>query len=699
MAIGSSSGQTYEDAFDFVNQTQANTPTFEPMNVPVIRHGSTSMNSDTSTDRMRGWGDVPLDAEGRQESKKVAQQLKGTKLSYLFHSDLSRAKDTADDISETTGAKLVQMPELRTWHIGELEGMKSDEANPILAQYATRTPDVPLPGGESFNQFKGRVMGGVNKANEIAGGLPFGIVTHHKVERLLNGYVKAGLDNPDVDKQEFLAEGNEPGSIQQLPIGRQTFGKTAHEEYYKASRGQEYQPFQATGSTYPDLGTSSESIEDRRNDPNWRRWFAMYLGDPIMGGSPEEWAKHWGEIKEAFKNSAAAPPTTSSLGKSGENTLARAAGLDDLQADRANHPQTLMSTLKDILNTFNPLRSTTPEESKLTDQDWLLSKAKMGRILDNVKNLSSHRGDISAGDIAMGLGGGPSGGSQALFLGTVGMRRLLGDETANNLTSAVSKALEEADPHVRAGSVKQSQVDEMIRQKTGISFGDDQLVRYEIPDNKSAFDPKILENLRQPGTGWEYLDELYKHPDLYKAYPNLKNVRVSMVPRNEEFGGRYLPDRNEIELVDGYSEKTTRKVLLHEIQHWIQHHEDLSYGGNPGMFAPKGFQEAKERLNNVSARYYKDLESRGIFDAEDFISNPNVTLEDRLNAKKLGEAQKNVSKIEDFMTDQYNRLSGEVESRNVEYRSDFDPETMKEVPPEATESVPRIHQIERKRGQ
>jgi hypothetical protein len=74
---------------------------------------------------------------------------------------------------------------------------------------------------------------------------------------------------------------------------------SAQKNYYKASRGIGNEPA-PYDPKWGNIDAMTENIEDRRNDPNWRRWFSTVLGNEIMGGSPEEWGKHWRMIKDAF---------------------------------------------------------------------------------------------------------------------------------------------------------------------------------------------------------------------------------------------------------------------------------------------------------------------------------------------------------------------------------------------------------------
>lgn len=165
----------------------------------VIRHGTTALNAQDGSgpDRIRGWSDVPLSEKGRDEVHDLAERLKDSGIDSLYYSTLSRAHDTAAAIAQKTGARMIPTPGLRPWNVGIYTGKESQAAHPILMQFATQQPDMAMPNGESFNQFKHRVMDTLGNVVNHAGGdsLP-AIVTHHRVERLINAWKKAG-EPPD----------------------------------------------------------------------------------------------------------------------------------------------------------------------------------------------------------------------------------------------------------------------------------------------------------------------------------------------------------------------------------------------------------------------------------------------------------------------------------------------------------------------
>lgn len=214
--IGTSDGQQFPDSFEFELAQLENRANSDNSNVHIIRHGSTDYNSD---EKVRSWSNVPLNEDGKRESKQVAKEMANHNVDVIFHSDLDRASDTAADIAKTTGAQLVSMKDFRSWHAGDLTGKHYSEATPIMEDYAYNKPDEKLPGGESFNEFKYRVLDGLASAEQEANGRQSAIVTHRGVERLLNAWLaKGGKSNDAVDLPTFFADGEDTGSHQILPV-------------------------------------------------------------------------------------------------------------------------------------------------------------------------------------------------------------------------------------------------------------------------------------------------------------------------------------------------------------------------------------------------------------------------------------------------------------------------------------------------
>ena len=188
-----------------------------PRMIQFIRHGATALNNDdVSVDRMRGWTDVPLSKDGMAEAEKLGQKLTQDPPNHIISSDLKRAHETARIISEHTNAPVTATMAFRPWNVGNLAGRSSKEGIPILAKYAAQAPHEPVPGGESFNNFRSRFFNGLHDTLSRYGGNP-AIVAHHRNERLLHAWIKAGYP-PDgsIDMDEFNKKGEHTGAEMKL---------------------------------------------------------------------------------------------------------------------------------------------------------------------------------------------------------------------------------------------------------------------------------------------------------------------------------------------------------------------------------------------------------------------------------------------------------------------------------------------------
>lgn len=190
--------------------------------VYVIRHGSTALNATGGAkDRIRGWSNVPLSQKGRQEVQQTAVKLQKSGLQVLVHSDLDRARDTAQAIVRATGAKLIPTSMMRPWNLGHFTGKESNAIHQELQKYVVDMPDKPVPGGESFNDFKTRVFTGVGQAIDLANGKKLGLVTHHRVERLLTAWASKGEPQDlSIEPAVMLKHGEDPAAFKKMMIRR-----------------------------------------------------------------------------------------------------------------------------------------------------------------------------------------------------------------------------------------------------------------------------------------------------------------------------------------------------------------------------------------------------------------------------------------------------------------------------------------------
>ncbi len=112
--------------------------------VALLRHGQTDWNIDF---RLQGTTDIPLNDHGRAQAKAVGQLIRASDWDLILTSPLSRAIETSQIVSDSTGIRAVRVEALLLERaFGEAEGMTYEEWKSKFSNYAE------LPGGESLEQ-------------------------------------------------------------------------------------------------------------------------------------------------------------------------------------------------------------------------------------------------------------------------------------------------------------------------------------------------------------------------------------------------------------------------------------------------------------------------------------------------------------------------------------------------------------------
>lgn len=220
-----------------------------------------------------------------------------------------------------------------------------------------------------------------------------------------------------------------------------------------------------------------------------------------------------------------------------------------------------------------------------------------------------------------------------------------------------------------------------IKAATGWERGADGKWRYEMPDAKikdtmdvggghivKRYEDDMLWN---GGKLFDVIDA----PELFKAYPQLKGVRIDTdaIMNDMPSHGEYDSKTNTI-TIHADELKYMNDILNHEIQHAIQGIEGFATGGSPTTI--RG--EVKKRFNEVT-KQIKQLRAEGKEDEAKALIEKNRGLYDAY------------MKNDDFNS--YKSLAGEVEARNVHERMNMTPEERRKTLAESTEDVARKDQI------
>jgi broad specificity phosphatase PhoE len=184
--------------------------------VILIRHGATDLNNtDKSEDRIRGWIDVPLNDQGREDAAKAAKKLEKVPIDAIFSSDLCRARETAEIINKDHDVPIPSSKALRPWNLGDYNGAITDQVigkvNALI-----KTPDVPAPNGESFKTFSVRYLSSLKNIMDqaIQDREIFAITTHLRNLKMCDGWFAAGCpDDYSVDPNVVITDEFDPGGI------------------------------------------------------------------------------------------------------------------------------------------------------------------------------------------------------------------------------------------------------------------------------------------------------------------------------------------------------------------------------------------------------------------------------------------------------------------------------------------------------
>lgn len=269
----------------------------------------------------------------------------------------------------------------------------------------------------------------------------------------------------------------------------------------------------------------------------------------------------------------------------------------------------------------------------------------------------------------------------------------------------------------------------IIKMATGWEKGVDGKWRYEMPDAKikdtiDVGGGNIVKRFEEDMLWTDgKLEDAVDEPKLFEAYPQLKNIKIhtDAVMNDMPSNGEYNPQTKTI-TIHADELKYLNSILNHEIQHVIQREEGFAHGGTPEQ-VERDFNAAKaewkarsyafeleEKAKEMGGEYnqsevekaliqeYKDMDMpEFIPDKETRIKGFNYfargyadrSMDDAIKRFRLDRFQRT-----DFDSYQeYRKLAGEVEARNVQKRLGMTDEERRNSLASETEDVNRDEQI------
>lgn len=253
----------------------------------------------------------------------------------------------------------------------------------------------------------------------------------------------------------------------------------------------------------------------------------------------------------------------------------------------------------------------------------------------------------------------------------------------------------------------------------GEKLSNEEEVRF---DELSKKETELKDSLKKSDI--KFLDDYVSDNTLFKEYPELKQVKVEFYDGSFFDGGSYSHHDMTIR-INNNSPLDAKSILVHEVQHAIQHIEGFSRGGNSRTYRNylnsikekrdawsmiDEFEEKSKELGSDASQMdvYKAVRDEytslgmsfgdGIMPSRDaFDKGFNLWVRgyDKEGYEDAYKEYQNL--IEKFglgeSKDRYHELSGEVEARNVQSRLNMTPEERRKALASETEDVAREDQI------
>jgi broad specificity phosphatase PhoE len=144
----------------------------------VFRHGETDWNREG---RSMGWLDVPLNQNGIEQAKKLAESLKDAGLEIIYSSPLSRTLETAKIVAGAKNIEIIQNDALKERNNGILEGSIANIEFPDICKKIDNPDFAPPGGGESRSQLRARALNFIKDIIKTSDKNIIGISTHNGV--------------------------------------------------------------------------------------------------------------------------------------------------------------------------------------------------------------------------------------------------------------------------------------------------------------------------------------------------------------------------------------------------------------------------------------------------------------------------------------------------------------------------------------
>ena len=173
----------------------------------IVRHGQTNWNILGKT---QGHGNSDLTQKGENQALELAKSIKEYPIDYIYSSDLGRAVQTSQIISNEIGIKVNKTQALREMGFGDWEGLLIDEIKKNHAKtyeiWRNQPHLVNIPNGENLHIIKDRVDNFIKELNEKYDNKHILLVSHSVTVRvMLLSFLNSEMENIYRIKQDNTA--------------------------------------------------------------------------------------------------------------------------------------------------------------------------------------------------------------------------------------------------------------------------------------------------------------------------------------------------------------------------------------------------------------------------------------------------------------------------------------------------------------
>jgi hypothetical protein len=213
-------------------------------------------------------------------------------------------------------------------------------------------------------------------------------------------------------------------------------------------------------------------------------------------------------------------------------------------------------------------------------------------------------------------------------------------------------------------------------------LGPDGVYRQEISDKLSSligtgdYETAVMQAYKRnvdagkPIDTEVYLKDVFDHPELFKAYPDLEKYKMRILEPDSKVYAKKGSDMTIFVRANATPEEA-RSSILHEVQHHIQENEGFARGGSASEFYKKAIPEHKYYTSAIDSIDKQIKDAVGTPKYNDLMAK-----RDELMTEAVGRGVYLKEQMQAHAKDKYRRLGGEAEARLAQARSGMSKEEL-----------------------